>query len=168
MKGIISALIIGIGGFFIIIFFQEYETFILPLFKETRQFYSEKDVEESTIVINKYNNLLREAYMHLSPELLKELPAEKSVIEQFLTDIRNYKENNHKFLSVDFTSEVKDVIFLAQDVLQITQRERWSYKIRGRNTDVHDFLIIYTLKKDGINWIVTNMDFSGVYDGKDL
>ncbi len=169
MRGIITALIMGIGGFFVIIFIQEYETFILPLFKETGEFYSEKDVEEATGVINKYNNLLKEAYLNLSPALLEELPAEKPIIEEFVTDIKNYKDNNHKFLSVDFESEVKDAIFLAQDVLQITQRERWVYKIKGGvKPEINSFLIIYTLKRDGTKWIITSMDFSDFYDGKDL
>lgn len=161
MKGILTALLTGVTGFFIIMFIQEYETFISPFLKKSTQNYPESEMKNAIETINTFNNLLKNAYIKLSFDILDELPAERHIIEQFILDIKHYRKDNQEFSSVDFESETKDKFFLSDNTVEIAQHEIWIYRIRGVvKQEVNNLYIVYTLKQKNGKWFITDINYS--------
>jgi len=93
MKGILISIFTGIAMFFILVFIQEYETFLLPVIDGGRTTDYERLKEESVASIKKFNEMLIAAYDSLDQTKLDSAPATEAVKDEFKFDINTYIES---------------------------------------------------------------------------
>lgn len=157
MRRIVVAIIAGIAGFFLLVFAQEYETFILPLLGLQKKINYDKLGEICLTAVEEFNKTLEVSYKELAPELIDNAPADEGIREEFKRDILSYKEEKKRITQVLRDWKLLDMIFVSDKNGSITAREHWELEIEDNKSEKSEIIVTYSLKVDDNGCRITGL-----------
>ncbi len=156
MKRKILIILAGILLFFILLFIQEYETFIMPLIGSTRKIDYNMLGDLCIKTVETFNALLSEAYNKMDTELIAKLPAVDGIKSEYVSDINFYKKDGVVLEFKFKESELLDLMFFSEKGGRLTQRELWEMKV-GKELKEVNLIVDYTFSTDGRTCLIESL-----------